>query len=85
MIHFQIGDDGDGSARAWHDDHQGPFHLMEVLAENAQEVGAGDEGDGIEPGAGHDVMQGSERNHACLLALRLPPVEMGAVTLRQGR
>ena len=61
--HLEVGNDGDGHALGGDDDHKGPLHLVEVLAEDAEEIGAGNKGDGIEPGAGEDGVDGGE--HVC--------------------
>ena len=45
--HFEMRHNGDGLTRTWHDDRERPFHLVEVLAEDAAEVGAGHQHHGV--------------------------------------
>jgi len=56
--HLEMRNDGDGFPACRHDHRKGTFHLVEVLAEDAPEIGAGNNDHGIEPGAGNDRQEG---------------------------
>ena len=51
----------------WHHDHQGALHLVEIVVEQAQEIGTGHEGNSIKSGAGENGVKGGEQCHVPLL------------------